>query len=163
MRSETTPVFDPITAHPLGSNDFETAPGARLGAVDWAAAMREIESILMWITMNPGAYVTLDVRNRVNRYVQAGSSDDGRIFVETTDDAFTKAEPYRAEDRAHLVRLGWLHESLRDDTPNWWRESDPQWFYPHPMMAELLVRALVDVHRAQSPADIAVSHGVFEN
>ncbi len=142
---------------------FGEAPGPSLRALTWAGAMREIESILSWVITHEGTYVTFDVRSRISRYVQVRGTDDGRVFIETTGDQFTDEEPYDAGDLIHLVRLGWLPEALRDDTPNWWREADPRWFYAQPMMAEVLVRTLIDTHRATGPSDIEVTHGIFDD
>ena len=136
-------------------------PGATLRAWTWAAAMREIESILSWVLTVPDAYVTFALDSRWNRFVQARGTDDGRLFVETTDEVFTDPEPYDLADLVHIVRLGWRPQAGCDQTPNWWREADPRWLYAQPMMAELMVRTLVEVHRATGPADIVVRHGTF--
>lgn len=136
-------------------------PGPTLRAWTWAAAMREIESILSWVLTVPDAFVTFGVNSRWNRFVQARGTDDGRLFVETTDGEFTEPEPYEFTDIAHIVRLGWRPQEGCDQTPNWWREADPRWLYGQPVMAELLVRTLVEVHRATGPADIMVRHGTF--
>lgn len=164
MPTETTPTFNPneiAGCHPALVG-FGDPPSPTLRSLTWAGAMREIESILSWVITHDGTYVTFIVESRANRFVQARSTDDGKVFIETTGDEFTDDEPYEVADRIHLVRLGWQPEAPCDDTPNWWREADPRWFYAQPMMAELLVRTLVDVHHATGPADIGIVHGVFE-
>ena len=47
-------------------------------------------------------------------------------------------------DHAHLIRLGWLPPN--DDSPNWHRAITEPWPWPASMVAELLVRTLVEVH-----------------
>jgi hypothetical protein len=140
---------------------FGKAPGKKLQAFTWPNAMREIESILSWIITNKDRYVTFDITSRKNRYVQARATDDGRIFIETTGDKFTINDPYTVNDLIHLVRLGWCPTGTGEVTPNWWREADPRWFYAQPMMAELLVRTIIDIHKASNPSDIKIKVGTF--
>lgn len=163
MRPEATPTSDPyeLTDSPPPIVAFGDPPASSLRSFTWASAMREIELILSWVITHEGTYVTFEVRSRTNRFVQARGTDDGRVFIETTGDVFTEDEPYNIGDLVHLMRLGWRPETLCDDTPNWWREADPRWFYAQPMMAELLIRTLVDIHSATGPADVRVSHGMF--
>lgn len=164
MRFLTTSTFDSneIAGCTPAAVGFGDPPGPKLRSVTWASAMHEIESILSWVITHGGVYVTFEVRSRQNRYVQARSTDDGRVFIETTGDAFTTEEPYDIAELGSLLQLGWRPETLRDDTPNWWREADPRWFYAQPMMAELMVRTLVEIHGANGPADIGIVHGAFE-
>ena len=137
------------------------APGTKLAAFTWAHAMREIESILSWIITNEGSYVIFEIGSRTNRYVQARGTEDGRVFIETTGDEFTGKEPYEVNDLVHMVRLGWRPSSIGEETPNWWREADPRWPYAQPMMAEVLVRTMIEVHGASSPSDIVIKSGTF--
>lgn len=169
MQPDSDPTFDPneltelteLSDSPPATVAFGEPPALHLRSFTWAAAMREIESILSWVITNDGVYVIFVVQSRANRYVQARGNDEHGLFIESTGDVFTEDESYDVADLIHLLRLGWRPELLSDETPNWWRESDPRWFYAQPMMAELLVRTIVEIHGATGPADVNVIHGKF--
>ena len=86
------------------------------------------------------------------RYVQALVKQDRPLWVELVSNrSLAGTEESRDEDRLssaeelRMTELGWLPPDKR--SPNWYRVFDDEWPQRAPLVSELLVRTLADVHR----------------
>ena len=92
-------------------------------------------------------YVIIDAL-RSHRYVQV-LAKHGRLAVESVSNGSlgttcSAEHGLTADDEARLAWLGW--RAPDDQSPNWYREFTEPWPWPASMVAELLVRTLVEVH-----------------
>ena len=87
----------------------------------------------------------------VHRYVQGLVHQNQRLVIESVSNIslgheFRREHGLGALDEAHLVYQGWRPPG--NASPNWSRQFDFGWNSPSAAAAELLIRALVEVHRA---------------
>jgi hypothetical protein len=95
-----------------------------------------------------------------HRYIQALATK-GRLSVESVSNQSlgrSCADEHGLDpaDHTHLVRLGWLPPD--GHSPNWQRHVSEPWPWPASMVAELVVRTLVEVHRT-SLDELAITLG----
>jgi len=97
----------------------------------------------------------------VHRYVQGLVDDDGLVLESVSNTSLgnecATEHGLSAEDQRHLARLGWAPPDERN--PNWFRHLDADAHHPAALAAEILVRTLLEVHRAEPPdLDLIVCH-----
>ncbi len=117
----------------LDATSLETLFGSLRALVDALAARRDVFTIIE--------------SEHPSRYVQVLADSDGALLVEVssneaTDDGSGSAA-LTLDDEARLGRLRF--EPPDDLSPNWHRIFVAPWPWPAPVVAELLIRALVDV------------------
>src|SRR5450759_1036817 len=91
----------------------------------------------------------------VHRYVQGLVHQGQRLVIESVSNVSlghdcSREHGLSALDEAHLEHQGWRPPS--EASPNWSRRFEFGWTSPSAAAAELLVRALVEVHRAPMTA-----------
>lgn len=96
-----------------------------------------------------------------HRYVQGLVDRFGRFFVESVSNASLGTECARQHglsdaDHLRLIRLGWSPPD--QSSPNWYRRVNMRQISPSPLVAEVLIRTLIEVHRAD-PSVLTVSVG----
>jgi hypothetical protein len=121
----------------------------------------ELRGLVDCCLLHGACYFIIDA-NRSHRYVQ-GLLDRKGVFTieavsnESLGEVCAAEHPIIDTDHATLIRLGWLPPT--EDNPNWHRSIDWEWHYPSPLIAELLVRTLVEVHRATpDELELTVEH-----
>jgi hypothetical protein len=121
----------------------------------------ELRGVVDCCLLHGACYFIIDA-NRAHRYVQGLIDRHGHFTIEAVSndslgEPCAKEHPITDADHATLVRLGWLPPN--EDTPNWHRQIDWEFHYPGPLVAELLVRTLVEVHRATpDELELTVAH-----
>jgi hypothetical protein len=83
------------------------------------------------------------------RYVQALAKQDRPLWVESVSNrslaGSSEEGRLSSAEELRMTELGWLPPDER--SPNWYRVFDDEWPQPAPLVSELLVRTLADVHR----------------
>ena len=88
------------------------------------------------------------------RYVQMLSDCDGTLVMEVSPNDAAKTAVLTAQDEVALLRLGF--QPPCNESPNWHRFLAEPWPWPAPVIAELLVRTLVNVFDAR-PRDLRLT------
>ena len=139
---------------------FINQQAGEISAATATGLIIELERLIRRCLEHGVCYFVIDAR-KTHRYVQGLTNRFGAFLVESVSNESLGAECRRAHgltdaDHGRLARLGWLPPGKA--SPNWHRTIDPTWSAPSPLVAELLVRTLVEVHRA-APSGLTVTLG----
>jgi hypothetical protein len=128
----------------------------------WSVTLEELRmelaGVLANLVVDRRTHLTLEVRSRRNRYVQAITFDRG-LHAETVADPFLPAdEQLTVADHQRLLGWGWVQPEPDDEgSPNWYCDwDDPVDVHD---AADQLVRTLVEIHGLDTPTDLTLGVG----
>ncbi|MBV8952318.1 MAG: hypothetical protein JOZ99_15700 [Actinobacteria bacterium] len=132
----------------------------KLRATTATELIRELEHLIRRCLQHGACYFIVEAPD-VHRYVQGLIDRLGRFVVESVSNTSLGSEcagehGLSDADQLRLIRLGWSAPDA--SSPNWYREVNPSLIAPSPLVAELLVRTLVEVHHAE-PSKLGMKLG----